>query len=48
MGGRPSELFGDPVGMSRVEHVQANERLVGVPPATLEQFSKLFERGEGA
>jgi aryl-alcohol dehydrogenase-like predicted oxidoreductase len=36
------------VGMSRVEHVQANARLVGVPPATVEQFSKLFARGEGA
>lgn len=36
------------VGMSRVEHAQANARLAGVPPATLDQFSKLFERGEGA
>jgi aryl-alcohol dehydrogenase-like predicted oxidoreductase len=36
------------VGMSRVEHVQANARLVGVPPAGVEQFSKLFARGEGA
>ena len=36
------------VGMSRVEHVRANTRLVGMPPATIEQFSKLFERGERA
>jgi len=36
------------VGMSRVEHVKANARLVGVPPATAEDFSKLFSRGEGA
>ena len=36
------------VGMSRVEHVKANARLVGVAPATAEEFSKLFSRGEGA
>jgi aryl-alcohol dehydrogenase-like predicted oxidoreductase len=36
------------VGMSRVEHVEANARLVGVPPATVGEFSKLFSRGEGA
>jgi aryl-alcohol dehydrogenase-like predicted oxidoreductase len=36
------------VGMSRVEHVRANTRLVGVAPATLDQFSKLFTRGESA
>ena len=36
------------VGMSRVEHVHANAKLVGVPPATVEEFSKLFTRGEGA
>src|SRR5258708_3319363 len=36
------------VGMSRPEHVKANARLVGVPPATAEEFSKLFFRGEGA
>ena len=36
------------VGMSHVEHVQANARLVGVAPATVDQFSKLFTRGEGA
>jgi hypothetical protein len=36
------------VGMSRTEHVKANARLVGVPPATAEEFGKLFSRGEGA
>jgi aryl-alcohol dehydrogenase-like predicted oxidoreductase len=36
------------VGMSHVEHVRANTRLVGVPPATIDEFSKLFSRGEGA
>jgi len=36
------------VGMSRAEHVKANARLVGVPPATAEEFTKLFSRGEGA
>jgi len=36
------------VGMSRVEHATANARLVSVPPATLDEFSKLFSRGEGA
>jgi aryl-alcohol dehydrogenase-like predicted oxidoreductase len=36
------------VGMSRVEHVRVNAGLVGVPPATVEQFSKLFARGESA
>ncbi|HUL16059.1 MAG TPA: aldo/keto reductase [Terriglobales bacterium] len=36
------------VGMSSVEHVKANARLVGVPPATIEEFSKLFTRGESA
>jgi aryl-alcohol dehydrogenase-like predicted oxidoreductase len=36
------------VGMSRVQHVKANSRLVGVAPATAEDFSKLFSRGEGA
>lgn len=36
------------VGMSRVEHVHANLKLVGVPPASAEQFSKLFEQGESA
>jgi len=36
------------VGMSRVEHVRANARLVSMPSATVEQFSKLFSRGETA
>ena len=36
------------VGMSRTAHVEANARLIEVPPAGLEQFSKLFSRGEGA
>jgi aryl-alcohol dehydrogenase-like predicted oxidoreductase len=36
------------VGMSRVEHVKANARLVGLTPANVDQFSKLFSRGEGA
>src|ERR1700674_1085166 len=36
------------VGMSHPEHVQANARLVGIPPATVEEFSKLFSRGETA
>ena len=36
------------VGMSRAEHVKANARLVGVVPATTDDFSKLFSRGEGA
>ncbi len=36
------------VGMSRVEHVKANARLVGVAPATADEFTKLFSRGEGA
>jgi aryl-alcohol dehydrogenase-like predicted oxidoreductase len=36
------------VGMSHVEHVAANARLVSVAPATVDQFSKLFTRGETA
>jgi aryl-alcohol dehydrogenase-like predicted oxidoreductase len=36
------------VGMSRTAHVEANARLVEVPPAGLEQLSRLFARGEGA
>jgi aryl-alcohol dehydrogenase-like predicted oxidoreductase len=36
------------VGMSRVEHVSANLALIGVPPASEEQFSRLFQRGEKA
>jgi aryl-alcohol dehydrogenase-like predicted oxidoreductase len=36
------------VGMSRVEHVRANLSIVGVEPASQEQFSRLFQRGEKA
>jgi len=36
------------VGMSRVEHVRANLSIVGVPPASEDQFGKLFQRGERA
>jgi len=36
------------VGMSRAEHALANAKLVSVPPATLDQFSQLFSRGESA
>jgi aryl-alcohol dehydrogenase-like predicted oxidoreductase len=36
------------VGMSRVEHVRENLTIVGVPPASQEQFAKLFQRGEKA
>jgi aryl-alcohol dehydrogenase-like predicted oxidoreductase len=36
------------VGMSRAAHVEANARLVQVPPAGIDQFSKLFSRGESA
>jgi aryl-alcohol dehydrogenase-like predicted oxidoreductase len=36
------------VGMSRVEHVHANAKLVNVAPATVDQFTQLFTRGEGA
>jgi aryl-alcohol dehydrogenase-like predicted oxidoreductase len=32
-------------GMSKLEHVRANLRLVGEPLANAEQFSQLFERG---
>jgi aryl-alcohol dehydrogenase-like predicted oxidoreductase len=35
-------------GMSRVEHVRANLSLISVPPASQEQFSRLFERGRKA
>jgi aryl-alcohol dehydrogenase-like predicted oxidoreductase len=35
------------VGMSHVEHVASNARLVGVKPATINEFSQLFRRGEG-
>jgi aryl-alcohol dehydrogenase-like predicted oxidoreductase len=36
------------VGMSHPEHVKTNAHLVGVPPATVDEFSKLFGRGESA
>jgi aryl-alcohol dehydrogenase-like predicted oxidoreductase len=36
------------VGMSRLEHVHANLALIAVPPASQEQFSRLFQRGEKA
>jgi aryl-alcohol dehydrogenase-like predicted oxidoreductase len=36
------------VGMSKVAHVEANAKLVNVPPATEEQFTNLFSRGESA
>ena len=36
------------VGMSRVEHVRANAALVAEEPATVDQFTKLFSRGESA
>jgi aryl-alcohol dehydrogenase-like predicted oxidoreductase len=36
------------VGMSRKEHVMGNSRLVGIPPATVKEFSRLFSRGEEA
>ena len=36
------------VGMSRVEHVRENVKLVGIAPATEEQFTRLFERRESA
>jgi aryl-alcohol dehydrogenase-like predicted oxidoreductase len=34
------------VGMSREQHVLANAKLVAVQPATIDQFSKLFSRGQ--
>lgn len=34
------------VGMSREEHVLSNTKLVAIQPATLEQFSQLFSRGQ--
>jgi aryl-alcohol dehydrogenase-like predicted oxidoreductase len=33
------------VGMSHTEHVHVNARIIGVPPATVDDFSKLFTRG---
>lgn len=32
------------VGMSREQHALANAKLAGVPPATIDQFTKLFSR----
>jgi hypothetical protein len=34
--------------MSHPEHVRANSRRVGVPAATVDEFSKLFSQGESA
>jgi hypothetical protein len=34
--------------MSRPEHARSNARLLSVPTATVDQFSKLFSRGETA
>jgi aryl-alcohol dehydrogenase-like predicted oxidoreductase len=36
------------VGMSHPEHTRANARLVGIAPATVDEFSELFSRGESA
>jgi aryl-alcohol dehydrogenase-like predicted oxidoreductase len=36
------------VGMATPTHVVANAKLVGIPPANIDQFSKLFSRGESA
>jgi aryl-alcohol dehydrogenase-like predicted oxidoreductase len=36
------------VGMSRTSHVEANAKLVGIKPAGIDEFSKLFERGNSA
>ncbi len=36
------------VGMARLEHVAANAQLVEKSPATVEQFQRLFERGQSA
>lgn len=36
------------VGMSRAAHVEANAKLVGVKPAGIEEFSRLFEKGGAA
>jgi len=35
------------VGMSRTSHVEENSNVVTVAPAGMEQFGKLFQRGEG-
>jgi predicted aldo/keto reductase-like oxidoreductase len=36
------------VGMSRIEHVRANLALAGISPASQDEFSRLFERGNRA
>jgi len=36
------------VGMSRAAHVEENAKLVGVKPAGIEEFSRLFEKGGAA
>jgi aryl-alcohol dehydrogenase-like predicted oxidoreductase len=36
------------VGMSNAEHVRMNAKLVEEPPATIDQFTNLFIRGESA
>jgi aryl-alcohol dehydrogenase-like predicted oxidoreductase len=36
------------VGMSRAAHVEANAKLVAIKPAGIEEFTKLFERGNSA
>jgi aryl-alcohol dehydrogenase-like predicted oxidoreductase len=36
------------VGMSREPHVDENAKLVAIPPATIDQFSRLFSRGESS
>jgi len=36
------------VGMCREEHVRANAKLVNLPPATIDQFSRLFSRGQSS
>jgi aryl-alcohol dehydrogenase-like predicted oxidoreductase len=36
------------VGMATPTHVVANTKLAGIPPATIDQFTKLFSRGESA
>src|SRR4029077_2853451 len=36
------------VGMSREAHVHTNAKLVNIPPATIDQFSKLFSRGQSS
>ena len=36
------------VGMSKPAHAQANAKLVQIPPATEEQFTNLFARGNSA